>query len=164
MEPGQIALALAAGIPTLIAAIGYSMKKHADAKATHASADKDRSEARKLDAETARLNAETTGRFGKDALDRIAELETTCEELRDTVDKLRQQPAERDAAPGALTVELAKLHDSITSSTDPVFRRLVRAVERFRSALVASGWVPSVATERQTTELDAAMREAREVV
>lgn len=91
-------------------------------------------------------------------------MEAEIKELRSTVEKLRKQLAERDSALGALMVELAKLHDAIASSTDPVFRRFVRASERFLAALTADGWKPSTGTERPHAEMLSALKEAREVV
>lgn len=183
MDSSTLVILTTIGVPAFVAALSWSVKRVAesigDAKLKSADADLIRSNAKKLEAEAEKIHAEaakareeTTGRLAAaqhERIDDLVERLHACEEKHEAAESritaLEAKLRERDSAIGALMSEVRSLHDVIASGGVPEHGRLLRASQRFLSALRADGWSPATAHTTEAVQMfETALTSAREAV
>ena len=183
MDSSTLAILTTIGVPALVAAVAWSIRrvadalgdarvKTADAEHTRASAAKLTAEAERIRAEAARAREETTGRLATsqderidDLVERLHSCEAKHEAAEARITALEAKLRERDSAIGALMAEVRSLHDVIASGGVPEHGRLLRASQRFLAALRADGWSPATQHTTEAVQVfETALTSAREAV
>lgn len=162
--------ALARAMPSIIESSTKWITARAARIAADAAAVKGRADAKVAEAQARKVEAENTGRHAvsqDERIDDLVERLHACEAKHDAaerrIDALEAKLRERDAAIGALMVEVRALHQTIASGGVPEHDRLLRAATRFLAALRADGWSPATAhTQEATIGFEAALTSARE--